>query len=120
MLFLINNYTQYLKDKLRDVEKKTELQALKHEEIMLELESIRARRERLLPLCPNCSSQTLNMYQPPSSTVHSSQQTEQQQAMHTNYMSPQSNYLYQFKDSLHSKTKWDLFYHRLMRSEVCF
>lgn len=53
---------EMLEEKLKDVEKKTELQALKHEEILLELESIRARRERLLPLCPNCS-QTYSMYQ---------------------------------------------------------
>lgn len=48
------------------------MQALKHEEILLELESIRARRDRLLPLCPNCSTQTIAMYQPmnqPNSSV---------------------------------------------------
>lgn len=37
---------------------------MKHEEIMLELESIRAKRERLLPFCPNCSTQQIAMYQP--------------------------------------------------------
>lgn len=31
---------------------------------MLELESIRARRERLMPICPNCSTQTIPVYQP--------------------------------------------------------
>lgn len=46
------------------MEKKTELQSLKHEEILLELESIRARRERLMPVCPNCSTQTIPVYQP--------------------------------------------------------
>ena len=40
------------------------MQALKHEEIMLELELIRTRRDRLLPICPNCSSQTMAVYQP--------------------------------------------------------
>ncbi|RNA12422.1 peripheral-type benzodiazepine receptor-associated 1-like [Brachionus plicatilis] len=59
-----------LEEKLKDVEKKTELQALKHEEILLELESIRARRERLLPLCPNCS-QTYSMYQSNQAPNHS-------------------------------------------------
>lgn len=54
---------QLKKEKLRDVEKKTEMQALKHEEIMLELELIRTRRDRLLPICPNCSSQTMAVYQ---------------------------------------------------------
>ena len=71
-------YKIFFKEKLRDVEKKTELQALKHEEIMLELESIRARRERLMPICPNCSMQTLSMYQPlQQSTQNSSQQHSQ-------------------------------------------
>jgi len=31
---------------------------------MLELESIRAKRERLMPFCPNCSTQQIAMYQP--------------------------------------------------------
>lgn len=61
---------EMLEDKLKDVEKKTELQALKHEEILLELESIRARRERLMPLCPNCS-QAYSIYQTNQSQVHS-------------------------------------------------
>lgn len=61
---------EMLEDKLKDVEKKTELQALKHEEILLELESIRARRERLMPLCPNCS-QTYSIYQTNQAQTHS-------------------------------------------------
>lgn len=67
-----------LEEKLKDVEKKTELQALKHEEILLELESIRARRERLLPMCPNCSSQTYPMYQPMSQTSTQTPQSQSQ------------------------------------------
>jgi hypothetical protein len=50
------------------------MQSLKHEEILLELESIRARRERLMPICPNCNAQTFPMYQPlhppASATMH--------------------------------------------------
>ncbi|CAF4360198.1 unnamed protein product, partial [Didymodactylos carnosus] len=36
-------------EKLRDLEKKTELQSLKHEEILLEFESLKAKRDRILP-----------------------------------------------------------------------
>ncbi|CAF0705935.1 unnamed protein product [Brachionus calyciflorus] len=69
---------ELLEEKLKDVEKKTELQALKHEEILLELESIRARRERLLPLCPNCSSQTYPMYQPMTQPITNPQPSQNQ------------------------------------------
>ena len=51
-----------LKGKIKDLEKKTELQALKYEEIQLELESIRAKRERLQPVCPHCNTQTIQLY----------------------------------------------------------
>jgi hypothetical protein len=52
------------------------MQSLKHEEILLELESIRARRERLMPICPNCSTQTYPIYQPLNITSsHSHQQS---------------------------------------------
>lgn len=61
------------------MEKKTELQALKHEEIMLELESIRARRDRLMPICPNCSMQTMAVYQP----LQQQQQQQSHQPSHT-------------------------------------
>ena len=64
---------------MRDVEKKTELQALKHEEILLELESIGARRERLLPMCPNCSTQTIPMYQ----SAHQCSVTQPQSQMNS-------------------------------------
>jgi hypothetical protein len=45
------------------------LQAIKHEEVMLELESIRAKRERTAPVCPNCSTQTIKYYQSPLSAT---------------------------------------------------
>ncbi|CAF0754435.1 unnamed protein product [Adineta steineri] len=38
-----------LEDKIHDLERKTELQSLKHEEILLEFESLKARRDRILP-----------------------------------------------------------------------
>ena len=63
-LRFFNFHYLFVKEKLRDVEKKAEMQVLKHEEIMLELELIRTRRDRLMPLCPNCSSQTMAVYQP--------------------------------------------------------
>lgn len=53
------------------MEKKTELQALKHEEILLELESIRARRQKLTQLCSNCSSQILTFCQTNTNQYHS-------------------------------------------------
>lgn len=77
-----------LKEKLRDVEKKTELQSLKHEEILLELESIRARRERLMPICPNCSTQTIGVYQPMNQPFHHHHHHQQQQQMQ-HMMTPQ-------------------------------
>jgi hypothetical protein len=55
---------------MKDLEKKTELQALKHEEILLELESIRAKKERLMPLCPQCSSQTIQLYHSQQTKSH--------------------------------------------------
>ena len=70
------------------MEKKTELQALKHEEILLELESIRARRDRLLPICPNCSTQTMSMYHPMQQTSATSTQA------HSQAMSPQPHSIY--------------------------
>ena len=39
----------YLQEKIHDLERKTELQSLKHEEILLEFESLKARRDRILP-----------------------------------------------------------------------
>ncbi len=42
------------------------MQAIKHEEVMLELESIRAKRERNAPICPNCATQTIKYYQSPA------------------------------------------------------
>ncbi|CAF1545622.1 unnamed protein product [Adineta ricciae] len=38
-----------LQDKIHDLERKTELQALKHEEILRQLETIKSRRDRVLP-----------------------------------------------------------------------
>ncbi|CAF0757215.1 unnamed protein product [Rotaria sordida] len=38
-----------LEEKIHDLERKTELQSLKHEEILLEFESLKARRDRILP-----------------------------------------------------------------------
>ncbi|CAF1060966.1 unnamed protein product [Adineta ricciae] len=38
-----------LEEKIHDLERKTELQSLKHEEILLEFESLKARRDRMLP-----------------------------------------------------------------------
>ncbi|UJR37905.1 hypothetical protein I4U23_030593 [Adineta vaga] len=38
-----------LEEKIYDLERKTELQSLKHEEILLEFESLKARRDRMLP-----------------------------------------------------------------------
>lgn len=78
-----------LKDKLRDVEKKTELQSLKHEEILLELESLKARRERLMPMCPNCSTQTIGMYQPINQHASSSSYHQSMTQPHSQMCSPQ-------------------------------
>ncbi len=55
---------------------------MKHEEILLELESIGARRERLLPMCPNCSTQTIPMYQ----SVHQCSVTQPQSQMNSPQM----------------------------------
>ncbi len=51
------------------------MQILKHEEVMLELELIRTRRDRLLPLCPNCSSQI--SYQQQQHSTNSASQSPQ-------------------------------------------
>ena len=63
------------------------MQNLKQEEIMLELELIRTRRDRLLPLCPNCSSQTMAVYQtsqsqPSQSSNQSQNHSPQQYTQH--------------------------------------
>jgi len=42
-------YFEYFQEKIHDLERKTELQSLKHEEILLEFESLKARRDRILP-----------------------------------------------------------------------
>jgi hypothetical protein len=49
---------------------------LKHEEILIELDLIRTKRERILPICPNCSTQTIAVYQ-------SSQQLQQLQQQYS-------------------------------------
>jgi hypothetical protein len=43
---------------------------LKHEEILLELESIRARRQKLTQICSNCSSQILTFCQTNTNQYH--------------------------------------------------
>jgi hypothetical protein len=40
---------EYFQEKIHDLERKTELQSFKHEEILLEFESLKARRDRILP-----------------------------------------------------------------------
>jgi hypothetical protein len=46
---LIQILSFFFQEKIHHLERKTELQALKHEEILLEFESLKNRRERLLP-----------------------------------------------------------------------
>lgn len=69
-----------MKEKIKDLENKYELQGLKNEETMLELESIRAKRERLQPVCPHCNTQTIQLYH-----------THQQQIQLQNYQTLHKN-----------------------------
>lgn len=44
---------------------------------MLELESIRAKRERLMPFCPQCSTQQIAMYQPLQTSTNAQNSPQQ-------------------------------------------
>lgn len=57
------------KEKVHDLERKTELQSLKHEEILLEFESLKARRDRILPSSVG-TMLTNNQLSPLSSSPH--------------------------------------------------
>lgn len=59
-----------LEEKIYDLERKTELQSLKHEEILLEFESLKARRDRILP--PSSSSIMTNHHPHHPSSLSSS------------------------------------------------
>ena len=56
---------------------------------MLELESIRAKRERLMPFCPNCSIQQIAMYQPKQHTPPPPQPQQLTNQSQTNTQNPQ-------------------------------
>lgn len=59
----------FFKEKIHDLERKTELQSLKHEEILLEFESLKARRDRILPSSVG-TMLTNNQLSPLSSSPH--------------------------------------------------
>lgn len=48
-LLSLDTFHPFVQEKIHDLERKTELQSLKHEEILLEFESLKARRDRVLP-----------------------------------------------------------------------
>jgi len=63
-----SSFSFYFQEKIHDLERKTELQSLKHEEILLEFESLKARRDRILP--PLTGTMLLNNHPSPLPSPH--------------------------------------------------
>jgi hypothetical protein len=98
------NTIEFLEEKIKDLEKKTEFQELKHEEILLEMESLRAKRERVVPpLCPQCSSQTIQLYYTQQNKVQSSYLTTK--LMH--HVDCQTSLSYTNKQTIDNNNKID-------------